>query len=136
MSDLQLLLVAVLATTLSFIGCSSQLNPSDVVGAYTLRYPYGVEELVLRRDGTYEQSFVKHGETSAKKNLGRWELREGKQPEIVLRNCMLVDDFFGKPRASSEQFQPGDCILRVEKRFGRVSLPLNEDQGFIYKKKS
>jgi len=138
--DLSVNLLLALSVSALCFGCSSDVTPSEVLGTYIVRYPYGTEELRLARDGIYEQSFLMDGDTTAKTNRGRWELEKKKPgilsyPEVWLYDAMLVDDNFGKPRPLYWKVEPGRSGLVVEKWFGKVSLVLNEDQGFVFRKK-
>jgi hypothetical protein len=116
-----------------FWGCSSKVNFGDVIGVYKLRYPYGTEELRLAKDGTYIQSVLIDGETTAKTNKGRWEFRE-KESDVVLIDAMIVDDFFGHLKSEYWKIEPGLSIFSARKSFGKISLIVNPDQGFAFKK--
>jgi hypothetical protein len=124
------------------VSCGCQVTREGIVGTYVLRYPYGVEELRLANDGTYEQTFRKDGGTAPVVHTGRWTFKAGGRwwyregGELALHNCMLVDDLFGKPRPPEERVQPGVCLLGVQNRFGHASIVLNEKAGFVYRTKS
>ncbi len=92
---------------LSFlIGCGARVKFDDVIGVYALRYPYGTEELTLRRNGTYIQSGLIDGERTPKVNRGRWKFNE-RESEVVLIDAMTVDDFFGHLRPEYWRIEPG-----------------------------
>jgi len=118
-----------------FLGCTSKVNFDDVIGTYKLRYPYGTEELQLSQDGTYIQSVFIDGEATAKTNKGRWKF-DKTESQIILIDAMIVDDFFGHLKPEYWKIQSGLSILPVKKSFGKVSLTVNPDQGFVFEKTS
>ncbi|MFL6299429.1 MAG: hypothetical protein ACJ71N_02335 [Terriglobales bacterium] len=58
---------------LSISGCS-QPKQRDFVGKYVHRDSNGVEELILRSDNTFEQSFAPAKSQSQVHNSGKWKL--------------------------------------------------------------
>lgn len=116
-----------------FLGCSSKVNFDEVIGNYKLRYPYGTEELQLNRDGTYIQIVLIDGETTPKINKGRWEF-DTEESKVILYDAMIVDDFFGHLGRDYWQIEAGLWDLSARKSFGKVSLGVNPDQGFAFKK--
>ena len=127
--------IAIMILTLSFLfsGCSSKVSFDEVIGNYKLRYPYATEELQLNGDSTYIQTILIDNEKTPKINKGRWEFWI-KESEVVLNNAMIVDDGFGKIKARYLQSEPIAWNLHARKSFGKVSLIVNPDQGFAFKK--
>ncbi len=127
----------IITLTLTFIAllfsCSSKVTSDDVAGVYKVRYPYGTEELHLDKDGKYVQSVLIDGETSVKTNKGRWEFNK-EESKVILTDAMIVDDFYGHLRPAYWKIEPGLSIFPVEKSFGKLSLVINSDQGFVFKK--
>ena len=130
---MQIITILTFAFVALLFGCSPKVTFDEVVGVYKVRYPYGTEELQLAKDGTYVQSVLIDGETTAKTNKGRWEFWE-KESEVVLIDAMIVDDFFGHLKPSYWKIEPGLSIFSAKKSFGKVSLLINPDQGFAFKK--
>jgi len=126
-------------TTLTFafvallFSCSPRVTFDEVVGVYKVRYPYGTEELQLAKNGTYVQSVLIDGETTPKTNKGRWEF-DKEESKVILIDAMIVDNFFGHLKPSYWKIEVGLSIFPVKKSFGKVSLLINPDQGFAFKK--
>ena len=127
--------ISIIVFTFSVLisGCSSKVSFDEVIGNYKLHYPYATEELQLYRDGTYLQTVLIDGETIPKTNKGRWEFWV-KESEVVLNDAMIVDDFFGHLKRDYWKIEPGLWNLSAKKTFGKVSLGVNPDQGFAFKK--
>ena len=121
--------------TLIFLisGCSVKVHIDEMWGRYKLKYPYGSEELLLNKDGTYVQTVFINGEATPKVNTGKWEFDEN-HSRVILVNAMIVDDYFGHLRPSYWEIKPGLSIFRVKKSFGRIKLIINPDQGFFFEK--
>lgn len=132
---MRMLVIAIMAFTFSvlFSGCSSKVSFDEVIGNYKLRYPYATEELQLNMDGTYIQTVLIDSETTPKTNKGRWEFWV-KESEVVLNDPMIVDDGFGKLKARYWQSEPIAWNLDARKSFGKISLGVNPDWGFAFKK--
>ena len=113
--------------------CSPKVTSDELAGVYKVRYPYGTEELQLAKDGTYIQSVLIDGESTVKTNKGRWEFKK-EESKVILTDAMIVDDFFGHLRPAYWKIEPGLSIFSVKKSFGKLSLLINPDQGFIFKK--
>lgn len=113
--------------------CSLKLETSDFVGTYEAIYSYGVETLILKVDGTYEQSF-KYSDGKGLSNNGMWKFSTVAESDIRLSNALIVDNGFGKPVATANR---GDWIMRARKNIftGTVSLNFNDDLGVAFKKK-
>jgi hypothetical protein len=129
------IVIVALVFSVLFSGCSSKVGFDEVVGSYKLRYPYGTEELQLNGDGTYIQIVLIDGETTPKANKGRWEFWD-KESEVVLNDAMIVDDGFGKIKVRYWESEPIAWNLHARKSFGKISLDVNPDQGFAFKKTS
>jgi len=128
-------LIVIIAFTFSvlFAGCYSKVNFDEVVGNYKLRYPYATEELQLNKDGTYIQTVLIDGETTPKTNKGNWEF-DKKESEVVLNDALIVDDGFGKLNPHYSKIESGWWVLGARKSFGKISLGVNPDLGFAFKK--
>lgn len=117
---------------LTVCSCSSGVVYEDLVGVYKVQYPYGTEELVLNRDGTYKQTILLTNKDEVS-HTGQWKFLE-KESKVVLKDPLIVDDNFGRPNPNFMKVQEGLWILRIEKRFRAVSLHWNDDQGFVFEK--
>lgn len=115
------------------LGCGTPTR-DEITGRYTLDYGYGVEELTLRVDGTYQQRFQMKGQAKTFSSEDRWDFKDGSDPTVILRNCMTADNYFGKPSAELGQRSGGICGLHVQKTVGRLKLVLNPEVGLSYRK--
>jgi hypothetical protein len=116
-------------------GCYSKVDFDEVIGSYKLRYPYGTEELRLSKEGTYTQTILIDGETTAKINKGQWEF-DREESKVILKDAVIVDDVFGHLKPDYWKIERGLWDLSARKSFGRVSLGVNSDLGFAFKKNS
>lgn len=117
-------------------GCRSEITRTDLPGLYAVKYPYGIEQLNIKADGTYEQLFAKNGESLKIINKGKWEVIRGDSWDanlLVLNEPVLIDDAFGS--LSKLEQRSGVWQLRIRKSFhGEIYFPINDDQGFVFKK--
>src|SRR5262245_15713555 len=103
------------------LGGACSMTSDEVVGLYRLQYPYGVEQLRLSAGGEYEQSFRANDEGPSILHRGHWRLEpsggwwHGEPAMLILMDCMLIDDFTGKPRPSAERIQSGQCGFHMRK---------------------
>jgi len=67
-------MATVLVLLCAMSGCYYPLNEDNLVGHYKGVYAGGVEDLVIRRDGTFSQTFRK-AEAVEYSNSGTWEIR-------------------------------------------------------------
>ena len=116
-------------------GCHPNINRDEVVGVYAVKYPYGTEQLKLLQDGNYEQMFALDGQTMKLINNGKWELRLLDGLQLILNDPVIVDDGFGRLAKSLEKKESSIWPLYIKKSItGKISFPINEDQGFVFKK--
>jgi hypothetical protein len=132
---MSVIIIMALAFSVLFSGCYSNVNFDEVVGNYKLRYPYGTEELQLNKDGTYVQTILIDSEKTPKTNKGSWEF-DKEESEVVLNDALVVDDGFGKLKPRYWEIESGWWALGARKSFGKVSLAVNPDLGFAFKKTS
>jgi hypothetical protein len=120
-------------------GCS-EVSREKALGKYIAKYPYGKETLVLMADSTYEQTFIFLKDTIIKTNRGRWQLHKS---EITFRNFIRIDNGFGKisdefnQRGISNDFdqvEKGIGTLNIRSFFWQISININPDEDFAYKK--
>ena len=131
--------------------CSRSSQQSDVTGVYELRWPmastkwqYGVERLVVRENGTYEQWFALKGSTISLINTGAWTVREdssvlsavtGEKYLLELRSPVIVDNGFGKPALPLTRRENAIWPLKIKKRVnGSTYFPCNDDLGTWFKR--
>jgi hypothetical protein len=114
------------------------VSSKDLIGTFTLRYPYGTETLRLDSGGHYEQSFVTNDGRDSANTRGKWELQQDALDKdaqnVILHDALLVDDNFGHLSSDYRAVQPGLHVFRIHKTFGAIELVRNEDKGFSYKK--
>lgn len=86
-----------LGMTLS--GCAGSVDERDLPGTYRAAYDFGTEELTLRADSTYEQTFAEASRPPISINRGRWTMAQGDawdRAVLVLHDAVGVVDGFGK----------------------------------------
>ena len=118
----------------STLGCKAKIDRDDVLGTYWVQYPYGIMHLVIKSDGTYEELFGKNREPLASINRAEWTMIQmSGEINLNLFDPILIDDGFGKYKP--KKVAGGRWPLRVRRSlWGRVYLPINDDQGFVFKK--
>jgi hypothetical protein len=138
------------------IGCSLTMACSrcpelpDIAGVYELKYPkadserqYGVERLVIFKNGTYEQWFSLTGSVTSVINKGTWITRKDRSclasavnenHLLLLDSPVIVDDGFGKPILPLKRHENATWELRIKKkRNGEIYFPVNDDLGTWFK---
>jgi|SRR3990172_7953919 len=127
-------IVLIFVAVFLLLGCQSRVDQKDLIGVYEVQYPYGMEQLHIRPDGSYEQLFALKGQALKSINDGKWEISYSDGQELVLNNPVIVDDGFGK--LSAMRKETGIWPLHFRKGIsGRMFFPINEDQGFVFEKK-
>jgi hypothetical protein len=128
------------------MACSRCPHAPDVTGVYELSYPpadagkrYGVECLVVRENGTYEQWFSLEGSPASLINTGAWTIKNdcsllakatNEKYLLALDSPVIVDDGFGKPVLPLKRHANATWNLRVRKGAnGSVYFPCNDDLG-------
>ena len=134
------------------IGCSLTMACSrcsqlpEIAGVYELKYPkadskrqYGVERLVILKNGTYEQWFSLNGSSASVINKGTWTIRKDRSRLAVIANekyllfldsPVIVDDGFGKPILPLKRHENATWELRIKKkRNDEIYFPVNDDLG-------
>jgi hypothetical protein len=81
---------------------SRQFSREELLGTYEIRYDFGVETLVLREDGLYEQRFV-DGSGKVFTAEGKWTYHGGKENQIDIENPMPILDPFGRFGSTTPQ---------------------------------
>ena len=87
-----------------------------------------MEKLTLRTNGTFVQIYTPAGSTSSATNSGTWEFWK-EEDKILLRDVVE----FGE-RREAQSLEKIVWLIRVVKRFGKVSLIINEDDGLEFDK--
>ena len=111
---------------LNLLGCSDRVRASDpeIVGTYVTRTNTGSEELALKPDKTYLQTFT--SPTRQFSQRGTWQssplFLDGTQ--IELRNANLSED------EKADRY--GDLMLQVHREKGRLKLARNEAADWYY----
>ena len=125
----------ILCMTMPNLHCRRTVTSSEVVGIFTVKYPYGIEQLNVMPDGNYEQWFAFSGQPLNCINKGKWDVERGDFWDGFLLNMhdpVTVDNGFGKP--SQMKKVSGVRMIRIRKGFlGGVYLLINEDLGFKFK---
>jgi len=125
----------VLTVLLSFIGgCNGSTTADEIVGRWTVRYRETTEELVLRKDGTFDQILVGQQGSNLARRTGKWELRTGKETQVVLHGALPVDESTGKIDRDLSRIENGLSFFPVSRKFGRIKLIVNEDLNLSFRK--
>ena len=118
---------------ISLGACSLKLERGDVIGEYVANYPFGVERLQLKPDGTYMQTVTLKGKTAGTGHSGTWDYAPTRDL-VVVHGPLQFGDPFGKLNPNYEVPMKGTWNLTVSKTFGNVSLTWNEDAGVKFEK--
>lgn len=121
---LSLLLVVIVTS-----GCAAKLK--DLPGRYVCQYPFGVELLILRKDGTFTQLVDVDGTDESVVHRGAWEYNEV-SGELRLLDAILVDNNFGELNRDFMHPKAGAWVLEVTKHFGTTSLHWNPDFNYEF----
>ena len=122
-----------LGMTLS--GCAGSVDERDLPGTYRAAYDFGTEELTLRADSTYEQTFAEASRPPISINRGRWTMAQGDawdRAVLVLHDAVGVVDGFGKRSDSARQ--TAVWRLPVRRAGNQIRLVINEDLGLAFVK--
>lgn len=128
-------IIPVLLSLTCLTSCfSSEIRRTELIGSYGARYDYGLEVLVLKADGTYQQTFY-YNDGAVLKNTGRWEYpaRDAvSENSLLLEDAMVVDNFHGEPAAKVRKM---NWFIGPERTIsGRIQLSFNPDLEFAYHK--
>jgi hypothetical protein len=117
-------------------GCDNRYNINDIQDTYSVKYPYGIEELVLKENGSYEQLFAINGQLLNTINKGKWGISNVGEKQIILIDPVIVDNGFGKPTKLEKK--KGGWPLRIKKGVfdNRIYFPINEDLDFEFRRKN
>ena len=66
--------IALIGMTICLAGCSRRIEQSEVLGRYTVNRGKGVDEIELKKDGTYLYT-CKLGNSSDFENMDHWSFR-------------------------------------------------------------
>src|SRR5882762_3390018 len=120
---------------LSFVGgCWGVTTTDEIVGKWTVQYRETTEELVLRKDGTFDQILAGQQGSNLARRTGKWELRNGKETEVVLHGALPIDETTGKIDGDLSHIENGLSFFPVSRTFGRIKLIVNEDLNLSFRK--
>ena len=108
-------------------GCGVS-STNELSGDYAVRYTHGLEKLTLKTNGTFTQLYTPAGSTLSATNSGTWEFRKA-DGRILLRDAVEFEE-----KREAQSLEKVVWLIRIEKRFGKVSLIINEDDGLDYDK--
>jgi len=128
------------------MACSRCSQLPEIAGVYELKYPkadaerqYGVERLVIFKNGTYEQWFSLKGSAVLLINKGTWTVRNDRsflaattneKYLLSLDSPVIVDDGFGKPILPLKRHENATWELRIKKKGSdEIYFPNNDDLG-------
>ncbi len=116
--------------------CSARVVRSELLGTYSVTYPFGHGSLHLESDGRYEQTLQIGGLSASVK--GEWSYtREGEWDILLLQNCLSATDGAGKLKERWETPASGACSPSVARRFLRFgAIEISDDEDYSYRKVS
>ena len=90
--------IAALLLVVAEAGCvpvPRKYAKQQLLGAYEIKYSFGIDTLVLNADETYEQRFV---DSSGREhtNRGQWQFEGGTDNQVALVNAFDVCSPFGE----------------------------------------
>jgi len=114
------------------VACGGRsVDRSAILGTYEAVHDFGRERLLIKADGTYEQSFGEGRLEPAPVNRGTWRLEDDRQ--IVFNDMVEVHDPFG--RRGSMKPSPGRYLYPVRRTWrGGVEILLNPDTDLAFTK--
>lgn len=116
--------------------CSKHVDPSELVGTYSVTYPFGQGSLHLDSKGQYEQMLRIGGRTASAK--GEWSHTEaGGHKAIFLQGCLSATNGFGSLNERWETPSNGACSWSITRRFVAVgAIELADDEQYYYREVS
>jgi hypothetical protein len=102
-----------------FGGCSTHVSQERVYGTYTARFPFGIDTIILRTDGTFSQTVVVGGSPVAVQ--GKWMFNP-KDSRVNLYGLMVVADGFGHLRPDWQTVSPGLVSFDVEEHWFKIVM--------------
>ena len=118
-----------LVTLLILFGCTKPIDQSMVVGKYTANHNYGIDELEIKSDGTYNYYF-KSNEGKVLINSNRWEFEiRDNEPWITFDKFI-----FGMPGIGTNK--PGFWMVEVKKSWfwKSIRLYIDLDRNYYFTK--
>jgi hypothetical protein len=115
--------------------CSGRVNESsDLVGIYSVDFPFGHGSLRLGGDGQYEQVLQIGGRTASAK--GKWSYEhQGGWDMFFLEHCLLATNGFGQLREDWGVPFNGACSPSIGRRFVVVgAIEIADDEEYSYRK--
>lgn len=131
--------VALMLVSVLLAGCGVQSVPKNAIpGTYEITYePHsgtvlGVERLVIKADGTFEQTFTPTG-SKAWTNTGRWTVDTSKGQTIIhLCDYMeALDEWDSQVRPHPKRT---DLHTSVSYSYGTINITTNDDLGYHLRK--
>ena len=114
------------------IGCrkSEPVAVSEIYGAYSIKYSHGSEQLVLRGDSTFIQTYTPISLGQSFTNQGRWQYNAD-GPSVYLADAMLFDS-----GANQKPAVPGRTgwVLQVLSSNRKIELQVNDQESLYFLK--
>jgi hypothetical protein len=122
-------------TAVSLSACAGGVDEKLLPGTYRATYEFGTEELTIRSDGTYEQTFAETGRTPVSINRGGWTVTRGDawdRSVLVLHDAIALVDGFGKRAVPPHRA----TVWRLPARRdgNQIRFVINEDIGLAFVK--
>lgn len=126
-------LIRLFSFTLLLAACSAPPEAS-LVGAYQAEFDFGVEMLLLRPDGSYEQQLAVTATGETVSHRGSWTYDQTRS-KLTLLDPLQFDNNFGKLNPEFRTPVSGEWRLDVRRRIGSTSLAWNDDLGVEFRMK-
>jgi len=105
------------------LACGCGVNRNEVDGVYTTKYSHGSEVLTLATNGRFTQVFTSTGQQPPITNSGTWEFWRDRR-SVLLRDAITFD---GWTQQQTQSLEKTVWLIRVAKRFGKISLIWGEE---------
>jgi hypothetical protein len=110
-------------------GCRKP-TAQDMLGNWQVDFAKSSLKLKLNADGTFEETFENKENTHVVRRVGKWEMTELEGQSLVLNGPLVVRD-----NGTVESYDSnGAWILHVDKAFGHIRMPVNEDLNLYFDK--
>src|SRR6185369_7070182 len=112
-------------------GCGkSALNESRLIGSYYVKFPHGIETLLLKDDKTFVQIYTRIENGQSQTNTGIWNF-DSKFKDVILSGAVLYDNRQGQANTNLEKTV---WDLPAIKRFEDISSSIDGEGVYEFQK--
>lgn len=91
-----------------------------IYGTYKTSYPFGVEAITLKRNGTFAQDVAIHGQPKVSIE-GRWEF-DSHASRVNFSGLAVVEDPSGRKESQTWKAQRGNASFDVEMHWFQIVM--------------